>query len=301
MRCLASLLLLTSLASAGITDYVKVALSQGNLPAAESQLQGYLAQQGATPDYIEGLSWLARGYLLNNQLDRAQSLAKQAETLTREQIRTRPLDTDPHLPMALGAAIEVESQVLAAEGHHAEAIALLRHSLAMYGTTSIRARLQKNLNLLSLSGRPAPPLQLATYIGSRPPALVSLKGSPVLMFFWAHWCADCKAEGPIIAQLASEYGSKLKLMAPTQLYGYAARGETASAKDEMAYIGKVWQTFYPALQGLPVPVSKRNFDNYGASTTPTLVLIDRAGKVALYHPGVMPYEELHAAIQQVIR
>jgi thiol-disulfide isomerase/thioredoxin len=120
------------------------------------------------------------------------------------------------------------------------------------------------------------------------------------MFFWAHWCADCKAEGPIIAQLASEYGSKLKLMAPTQLYGYAARGESASPKDEMAYIAKVWQTFYPALQGLPVPVSKRNFDSYGASTTPTLVLIDRAGKVALYHPGVMPYEEIHAAIQKAL-
>jgi thiol-disulfide isomerase/thioredoxin len=301
MRWLATLLLLSSIASAGISDSVKIALSQGNLAGAESELQAYRAQQGATPDYIEGLSWLARGYLLNDQLDRAQSVARQAETLTRAQIRTRPLDGDPHLPLALGAAIEVESQVLAAQGHHAQAVALLRRSLATYGTTSIRSRLQKNLNLLGLTGRPAPTLHVADYLGVRPPALASVKGSPVLMFFWAHWCSDCKAEGPVIAQLASEFGSRLNVIAPTQLYGYAARGETATPKDELAYIAKVWQTFYPALQAVAVPVSKQNFDNYGASTTPTLVLVDRAGRVALYHPGVMPYDELRAAVQKALQ
>ena len=46
----------------------------------------------------------------------------------------------------------------------------------------------------------------------------------------------------------------------------------------------------------PAPVSEENFRNYGASTTPTLVLIDRAGIVRLYHPGAMTYEELRAAI-----
>ena len=60
-------------------------------------------------------------------------------------------------------------------------------------------------------------------------------------------------------------------------------------------------TIIPALQGVPVPVSKENFNLYGASTTPTLVLLDRAGRVALYHPGAMPYEDLRAAIEKVVR
>ena len=301
MLRIAILLLLNALAFAGVADTVRTALSQGNLTAADGELQSYRLQQGVTPDYLEGLSWLARGYLLTNQLERAQSLAKETESLTREQIRTRPLDSDAHLPLALGAAIEVEAQVLAAKGRKTEAVALLRRSLATYGNTSIRARLQKNLNVLGLAGRPAPPLVTSSYLRQRPPTLASLKGSPALLFFWAHWCADCKAEGPIVAQLASEFAPKLKVVAPTQLYGYAARGESAGPKDELASIGKIWQTFYPGLQTVAVPVSKQNFDNYGASTTPTLVLVDRAGRVALYHPGVMPYQELRAAIEKALQ
>ena len=124
---------------------------------------------------------------------------------------------------------------------------------------------------------------------------------PVLVDFWAHWCGDCKQEGPIIAQLNSEFAAQeLKIEAPTQLYGYAAYGENATAKDELAYIGRIWQHYYPALQDVPVPVSKVNFDKYGASTTPTLVLLDRSGRVVLYHPGLMSYEELRAAIENAM-
>jgi thioredoxin-related protein len=49
---------------------------------------------------------------------------------------------------------------------------------------------------------------------------------------------------------------------------------------------------------MPVPLSQQNFKTYGASTTPTLVVLNRTGQVALYHPGAMPYEELRAAVQK---
>jgi thioredoxin-related protein len=91
------------------------------------------------------------------------------------------------------------------------------------------------------------------------------------------------------------------LLAPTQLYGYGPQGEDATPKDELAYTQRVWQHFYPGLQGVPVPVSKENFNLYGASTTPTLVLLDRAGRVSMYHPGAMHYEDLKAAIEKVVR
>jgi thioredoxin-related protein len=46
-------------------------------------------------------------------------------------------------------------------------------------------------------------------------------------------------------------------------------------------------------------VSEANFRNYGASTTPTLVVIDRQGIVRLYHPGAMTLDELRAALNRV--
>jgi thiol-disulfide isomerase/thioredoxin len=301
-RLLAAFLLFSSVSFAGITDDVREALSRNNASAAEAELQQYRSRQGVTADYVEALSWMARSSLASHQLDHADTYAKQTETLSRQLLTKRPLDAEPHLPIALGAALEVQSEVLAARGENAQAVALLRRSIETYRNTSIRARLQKNLNMLGLAGQPAPQLKIASYLGPKPVALAQLNGSPVLLFFWAHWCSDCKAEGPIITQLSSEFGGRgLMLLAPTQLYGYGAQGEDAAPKDELPYIQRVWQHFYPGLQGVPVPVSKENFNLYGASTTPTLVLLDRAGRVSMYHPGAMPYEDLKAAIEKVIR
>jgi thiol-disulfide isomerase/thioredoxin len=301
-RWFALLLVLSSAAFAGISDDVHEALARGNVSAAEAALKSYRAQQGVTPDYVEAVSWIARANLQSQQLDRAETYAKQAEGLSLQLLAKRPLDAEPHLPTALGAAVEVQAQVLAARGDRTEAVALLRRSLVTYRNTSVQTRLRKNLNLLGLAGQPAPSLSVSQYLGPKPASLAQLNGSPVLLFFWAHWCSDCKAEGPIITRLNSEFGARgLMLLAPTQLYGYGAQGEDATPKDELPYIERVWQHFYPGLQGVPVPVSKENFNLYGASTTPTLVLLDRAGRVALYHPGAMPYDELRAAIEKVVR
>jgi thiol-disulfide isomerase/thioredoxin len=297
----AILLLLSSFASADIIDDVRSALAQRNSAAADSQLQTYRAQHGVDPAYLEALSWTAREALDTNQLQQADAAAKQTETLARDLLRKRSLDAEPHLPIALGAALEVQARVLAAHGQNAQAAALLRHALVSYGNTSISPRLHKNLNLVSLTTLPAPPLTTSEYLGTRPVPLSQLKGSPVLLFFWAHWCGDCKYEAPIITRLSSEFAAKgLTVLAPTQLYGYAARGEDAKPKDELAYIGQVWEHFYPGLQSVPVPISKANFTNYGASTTPTLVLVDRKGRVALYHPGLMQYEDLRSAIEKTL-
>jgi len=296
-----AIFLLCSVCSADVIQDVKIALWQNNFAAANSELDSYRSEHGVDPLYLEAQSWLARGYLSANQLEQAQNLAKGTVSEARQLLQRRSLDAEPHLPTALGAALEVQAQVLVLRGQTSQASTLLRQALATYGNTSIRARLQKNFNLIGLTGRAAPPLNLETYIGIRPTPLAELKGSPVLLFFWAHWCADCKQEGPIIGQLSSEFsGRGLKVQAPTQLYGYAAYGESAAPKDEIAYIGRVWQHYYPALQEVPVPVSKANFDKYGASTTPTLVLLDRNGRVALYHPGLMSYEDLRVAIEKAM-
>ena len=89
------------------------------------------------------------------------------------------------------------------------------------------------------------------------------------------------------------------MIAPTQRYGYAARGEDATPEQELKYIDAVWRQFYPDLRDVPVPIGEANFKAYGASTTPTLVFIDRNGVVRLYHPGAMSLEELRAAVSSL--
>jgi thiol-disulfide isomerase/thioredoxin len=297
---LASLLLPAS-AWAGVVDDVRLALARNNFSAAESVLNSYRSQQGVNPEYLEAYSWMARVALDQGQYDQASAYAKQTKSFVLEQLKQRSLDSDPHLPIALGAALEVQSQALAARGQRTQAVALLQSALRTYGNTSIHDRLQKNLNLLSLQGRPAPPLKSDEFLGAKLPMPAELKGSPVLLFFWAHWCSDCKAEAPIITQLRSEFsGQGLQVIGPTRLYGYTAQIEHASASDELGYIDAVRHRFYAGLLDMPVPISRYNFDTYGASTTPTLVLLDRTGRVAMYHPGALPYAELRAEIEKVV-
>jgi len=291
-------LLLSISAFAGIVDDVRENLSQNNFSAAEAQLKSYKDQRGITPEYLEALSWMGRAALAMQQYTQAESYAKQTQTLAVQLLKNRPLDADDYLPTALGAAYEVQAQSLAGLGQKTQGAALLRSALRTYGNTSIAARLHKNLNLLTFVGLSAPPLKSAEYLGP-PASFAQLKGSPLLLFFWAHWCGDCKGEAPILERLRSEFKG-LTILAPTQRYGYAARGEDATPKAELAYIQSVWKQYYSGLQGLSVPVNKENFNVYGASTTPTLVLVDRSGKIAFYHPGALPYEELRAAIQKVM-
>ncbi|HTS05904.1 MAG TPA: tetratricopeptide repeat protein [Candidatus Eisenbacteria bacterium] len=298
---LISILLGASTAWAGIVDNVRYLLAQNNFAGAEAQLASYRSQRGTDPEYLDAYSWLARAALDAGQYDQASAYAKETKSLALEQLKTRKLDAEPHLPLALGAAIEVQSQVLAARGQKTQAVALLQSALRTYGTTSIHDRIQKNLNLISFQGKVAPALKSDEHLGSPLPAAAELKGSPVLLFFWAHWCGDCKAEAPIITQLRSDYASKgLKVIGPTRLYGYTAQIEHARPSDELQYIDAVRHRFYSGLLDMPVPINTQNFLVYGASTTPTLVLLDKAGKVAWYHPGAVAYGELKGEIEKVV-
>jgi thiol-disulfide isomerase/thioredoxin len=300
-RAISIVLLLSTTLSAGIIEEVRGALAGNQFSSADAMLKTYQTQHGVDSEYLEALSWMARSALASGQLDQAQAYAAKTESLSRQQLRKGKLDSQPHLATALGAALEVESQVLAKKNQRTEAVALLRKALVAYGNTSIRARLQKNLNLLSLVGKPAPQLDISEHLGPQPTPLARISGSPVLLFFWAHWCGDCKAEAPIIAQLRTEFAPKgLVVVGPTQLYGFAGQQDSVTPQQELAYIEAVRQRYYSALLDMPVPVSQKNFNNYGASTTPTIVVLDRGGHVSLYHPGAMSYNDLRAAIEKTL-
>jgi cytochrome c biogenesis protein CcmG, thiol:disulfide interchange protein DsbE len=284
-----------------LVNEVRSSIERHDLASAQAAAKAYQAQAGATPELAAALSWIARGEWDAGQLPAAEQYAEQARKMAATLLGMRRLDTDPWLPTALGAAIEVHGEVLAAQGQRPEAVAFLRQELALYSATSIGERIRKNLNLIDLVGKPAPALDAGDWLGLRPPPLASLKGHPVLLFFWAHWCPDCKAEGPVLASLLAAYRSKgLMLVAPTKLYGFAAGGEPATPAAEKQYIVKVREQYYPVLAGAPIPVSAANFLNYGCSTTPTVVLLDAGGIVRFYHPGAVDEAALAQQIQKVM-
>lgn len=276
-------------AAVNLSDQVRQAMEQNDFAGAARLVSAYRRSRGVTPEMLEAESWLARGELARRNTDQAGKYAEEVDQLCVAALKKRPLDRDPEqpLPIALGAAIEVQADVMALRGERATAVAYLRAQLQKYYGTSIRTRIQKNLNLLSLEGKAAPALQGA----------VLPKGKTVLLFFWAHWCPDCKAEAAVLRQVKSEFASRgLVLVAPTQKYGYVEGGQDATPQVETRYIEQIRQKYYAGVVEGPLLVNEENFRAYGASTTPTLVLVDRNGVVRMYHPGALSYSQLRARI-----
>ena len=279
---------------------VRGLIAKNDIPGGERVLRTFLAQHGPTAQGLEALSWLGRGSLAAGKLEEALNYAYETERLVEAALASRPLDQEGHLPIALGAAIEVQAQTLARQSQLSTAIRVLERGVEEYGDTSIRTRLFKNINLLSLVGKPAPSYDTAEYAGAAPPALETLKGKAVLLFFWAHWCPDRKAMAPVLAEMQKAYGNQgLVIVAPTQRYGYVERRAPADAPTEMRHIGAVLEGSYADVE-MTVPVSSDSFSRYGSSTTPTLVLVDRAGVVTLYNPGGMTREALEPHIKRAL-
>jgi thiol-disulfide isomerase/thioredoxin len=280
---------------------VRAAIKANDLAKAAGVVSAFRKAQGVTPEMLEAQSWIGRGALAAGDLNQAERVARETYELSTAMLKSRGLDQEPRLPIALGAAIEVLGQVQGQRGARTDALVFLQRELRTHQRTSIAKRIQKNINLISLEGQPAPALDLSEYLGPAPPTLASLKGKVVLLFFWAHWCSDCKQVGPVLAALADKYRSRgLVVFAPTQRFGYVAGGKEAPADEELRYIDQVRQQFYPVLAGQPVPVSEANHLRYGVSSTPTLVLVDRAGIVRLYNPGRLTMEQLEPKITPLL-
>lgn len=268
----------------------------------EALLKEYRAAHGTTSDALEALSWLGRAALAGHQLDRASAYASETYALSVEALKRSRIENDAHLETALGAAIEVQAQARAGRGQRSDAVYFLRLELEKFRDTALVRRIQKNIHLLSLEGQVAPPIESGDALGPPLPRPEQLSGKVVLLFFWAHWCPDCKAEAPILSRVLDRYRNDgFVIIAPTQRYGYTTRRSvSATPEEERQYIAQVRDVSYPFLRNEPVPVSEANHTLYGVSTTPTLVLVDRGGIVRLYHPGNMSEEELRAAIEGVL-
>jgi thiol-disulfide isomerase/thioredoxin len=280
---------------------VRAALAAHDLTRAEAIVAKRRADQGNTSEVLEAASWLGRGALAEGKLDQAEKYAIDVQKQILAALAGRPVDVDPKFATALGATIEVQAQVTAARGARSEAVIYLQKEMDRYRTTSMLKRIQKNINLLTMEGQPAPALDRSEFVGPTPPSAQDLKGKVVLLFFWAHWCGDCKAQSPVLAKLLEKYQSQgFTVLAPTQRYGYVARGATATPEEELRYIVQIRDELYPFLKTLPVMTTTANHDRYGVSTTPTIVIVDRQGAVRLYHPGQMTEAELDAQIRPLL-
>jgi cytochrome c biogenesis protein CcmG/thiol:disulfide interchange protein DsbE len=135
--------------------------------------------------------------------------------------------------------------------------------------------------------RPAPGFTLMD-ARRAPITLSDFKGKVVLLDFWATWCAGSKIEMPWFAEFEAKYRSN----------GFAAVGVSMDEEG--------WAIITPYLEAHPVsyPVVSGDSDTgerYGVASLPVTLLIDRNGKVAAKHYGVVDKAGFENEIRKLLR
>lgn len=108
--------------------------------------------------------------------------------------------------------------------------------------------------------------------------LSSLKGSVVLVDFWASWCAPCRAENKNVVELYNKYHSK----------GFTVMGVSID-EDREKWVKAVkdddlpWKNQVSSLVGWECPVAKLFGLAYGMTGVPYSVLLDKEGKLCGYN------------------
>ncbi|MDC0679826.1 MULTISPECIES: TlpA family protein disulfide reductase [Sorangium] len=163
------------------------------------------------------------------------------------------------------------------------AVALLIALSALFGLV-ILPRLAPGVG--GMVGAEAPDVTLPVAANGEPGArmqIAELKGQPVILDFWATWCGPCAVQAPILDRIARRYEKK----------GLVVLGINVDDPPQVA-------SQYAVKKGLSYPIliddAKEASARYGVDKLPSLVVIDRQGKVAAYLTGVVDEASLSEII-----
>lgn len=120
-------------------------------------------------------------------------------------------------------------------------------------------------------------------------ALASYKGRPLVVNFWATWCAPCKLEIPWFVEFKQQFGSQGLEILGVSIDDPAAELKTFSAKYKMNY---------PVLMGLD---QEKLLATYEAEVTvPVTWFIKKDGTVHSRNVGINTRQYFQSQIQAII-
>jgi len=141
-----------------------------------------------------------------------------------------------------------------------------------------------------LEGQTAPDAVFAvvTNLESDKPVQVSAyKGHPVVLDFWATWCGPCTLQAPILERIAKRYEKQ----------GLVVLGVNVDDPPEVARSHALKQRLsYPIVMDTSRDASRK----YSVEKLPSLVVIDREGRVVKYMTGLVDEASLDEVVASTL-
>jgi thiol-disulfide isomerase/thioredoxin len=153
---------------------------------------------------------------------------------------------------------------------------------AMAGRMQVRDRAAQ----VELLGEEAPEITVSDWTSGEPASLEMLRGQVVLLEFWATWCRPCLEMFPRLRDLHSRFAARgLSILALTRYASTPPDADVAAAHTRERELVQTVISERGLEMRVGIAPDGRLQSRYGANGVPTLVLIDRAGRVRLIASG----------------
>lgn len=191
-------------------------------------------------------------------------------------------------------------------GNIAKATEILNTGIAKLKDEKAKKPLEAALQQLKLINSVAPEISAEDWLNSKELKLANLKGKAVIIDFWAPWCAPCRSVIPTLVKMYDQLKNKdLVIIGYTKLYGtytddIQRQAKKVTPEEELTLIKGFIERFKI---NYPVAIAKGNeaFNAYGVTGIPTMIFIDKKGKIRDIEVGAGDNQKLETKINELIK
>jgi cytochrome c biogenesis protein CcmG/thiol:disulfide interchange protein DsbE len=137
------------------------------------------------------------------------------------------------------------------------------------------------------AGKKVPDFTAPLLVGDGDLSLSDLRGKPVVVNFWASWCAPCEDEAPLFKRAHEEYGDRIAFL------GVDIRDAHSDALEFVQDFGLT----YPSVRDEGMQI----YADYGLTGQPESFFIDADGVLVEHVAGPVDEEGLFQLLDVMVR